>query len=97
MIDNNVLHAHSEQIDALLKLEGFQLPTVSAVLHYCHPNAFPIVDVNVEAACALLKEQHEMDFVNLNKPTLPASNTSVKNKKGKYLAFIVFINSTWLR
>ena len=37
-----------ELFRALIKAQGFQLPTVSAVFHFCHPNAFPIVGRNVE-------------------------------------------------
>ena len=90
-LPNDILKAHKTQFDQLLSLQGFQLPTVSAILHFCHPSDFPIVDTNVEAACALLKQRYPNDFAAIAEPTLPAANTSSDNKARKYLEFISFI------
>lgn len=88
----NILNAHKSQFEQLLKLQGFQLPTVSAIFHFCHPDHFPIVDVNVESACILLKESYPSDFEGFETPSLPAANTSTRNKEKKYLEFIKFID-----
>lgn len=90
-LPGDILKVHKVQFEKLLSLQGFQLPTVSAVFHFCHPNDFPIVDINVEAACALLKERYPDALKNIEEPSLPAANTSSKNKAEKYLAFIAFI------
>lgn len=90
-LPNDILKAHKTQFDQLLSLQGFQLPTVSAILHFCHPSDFPIVDTNVEAACALLKQRYPNDFSAVAEPSLPAANTSSANKAKKYLEFISFI------
>lgn len=89
---DNILKTHRTQFDKLLSLQGFQLPTVSAIFHFCHPEYFPIVDVNVESACSLLKDRSPKDFKDIEKPSLPAANTSSSNKAEKYLAFIKFIS-----
>ena len=89
---DDVLRHHRGLIEQLLGQQGFQLPTISAVLHFCHPNHFPIVDVNVQAACALLKARNEADFIELTAPKIPAGSTSTKNQLRKYGAFITFIN-----
>ncbi len=83
---------HADLFEKLISIQGFQLPTVSAVFHFCHPDHFPIVDVNVKAACALLKARFPHDFSVLEEPILPAPNTSVRNKMEKYAAFIAFIS-----
>jgi hypothetical protein len=90
---NDAIINHSATIKSLLELEGFQLPTVSAILHFCHPNDFPIVDVNVQAACALLKERQSSDFDVEIAPRLPAANTSPENKIDRYRHFIQFIDT----
>jgi hypothetical protein len=77
---------------AMIEIEGFQLPTVSAVFHFCHPAAFPIVDRNVESACRMLKEEHEDVFSDMQLPRLPSASTSGKNKLRKYQSFIAFID-----
>ena len=82
---------HHSLFEQLISLQGFQLPTVSAVFHFYHPSHFPIIDVNVEAACALLKQRFPNDFARFVAPVLPAPNTSVTNKLNKYAAFIAFI------
>lgn len=76
----------------LIAMQGFQLPTVSAVFHFCHPRNFPIVDRNVESACAILKDRNPNDFSEVEGPRLPAPNTTAKNKLAKYRSFIVFID-----
>lgn len=89
---DDVLHHHRGLIQQLLEQQGFQMPTISAVLHFCHPKCFPIVDRNVEAACALLKTRYEADFTELTAPKIPAGNTSTENQLQKYEAFITFLN-----
>jgi hypothetical protein len=76
----------------LIGTQGFQLPTVSAVFHFCHPRAFPIVDRNVESACAILRDRHPSDFSHLEAPRLPAATTTAKNKLAKYRSFIAFLD-----
>jgi hypothetical protein len=75
-----------------MERQGFQLPTLSAVFHFCHPNDFPIVDTNVEAACRLLANWYPGDFGGLEIPRLPVSQTSPANKLRKYRAFIAFLD-----
>jgi len=77
---------------SMLDQKGFQLPTISAVFHFCHPRSFPIVDRNVKAACEILKHAHASDFEGLKVPKLPAPMTSPINKLEKYRAFIAFID-----
>ena len=77
---------------ALIGIQGFQLPTVSAVFHFCHPRNFPIVDRNVESACAILKDRNPADFSDLEGPKLPAATTTAKNKLAKYRLFIAFLD-----
>lgn len=88
----NAMESHGPLLHRLLSLQGFQLPTASAVMHFCRPNCFPIVDRNVEAACCLLQERFPEDFALLATPKLPGPNTSAQNKTVKYLDFIAFIN-----
>ena len=76
----------------LLSLQGFQLPTVSAVLHFFHPAHFPIVDRNVQSACELLIRQHPESFAGYAPPVMPAPGTSIDNKLKKYLDFIRVID-----
>jgi hypothetical protein len=86
----DVFGNHADYFNALIQQQGFQLPTVSAVFHFCHRDRFPIVDVNVEAACVLLKEQYPAEFP-MSAPRLPAPSTSPANKLAKYRDFISFI------
>ncbi|PIE48164.1 MAG: hypothetical protein CSA42_00270 [Gammaproteobacteria bacterium] len=77
---------HVDLFGKLLEIEGFQLPTVSAVLHFCHPAFYPIVDRNIESACnSLLKEIPDS---GITKPELPASTTTTDDKLSKYRQFI---------
>ena len=84
--------SHTDFFKQLVSIQGFQLPTTSAVFHFCHPHHFPIVDVNVKAACGLLKERYPRDFADIEAPLLPAPNTSALNKLSKYRGFLVFID-----
>jgi len=83
---------HRELFEQLISVQGFQLPTVSAVFHFCHAGHFPIVDVNVKTACTLLKERYPKEFSNCEAPLLPAPNTSAINKLKKYSVFVTFID-----
>lgn len=87
----NVSESHVTLINELLELQGFQLPTVSAVLHFCHPGTYPIVDRNIEAACGLLANEYPEELTEAP-PALPASTTSSNNKLKKYRSFISFLN-----
>lgn len=89
---SEILKNHDRDFKKLLETEGFQLPTVSAIFHFCHPSYFPIVDKNVAKACALLKETYRTEFSCVETPSLPAPNTSLRNKINKYIEFIKFIN-----
>jgi len=84
--------SHTHLFKQLISIQGFQLPTVSAVFHFCHPHRFPIVDIYVKAACGLLKKRYPRDFASLEAPLLPAPNTSAQNKLSKYNGFVAFID-----
>jgi len=88
----DIFSNHKALFKQLILFQGFQLPTVSAVFHFCHTDHFPIVDSNVEAACALLKERYPNDFANFKVPLLPKSYTFAENKLDKYSEFVLFIN-----
>jgi hypothetical protein len=88
----DVLSRHYDTLTRLLGIGAFQLPTVSAILHFCHPRYFPIVDINVTRACALLKRRHPSDFKGLVPPQLPAHSELASNKIEKYRYFIRFID-----
>lgn len=88
----DIFNNHRKLFEQLILVQGFQLPTVSAVFHFCHAGCFPIVDVNVKAACAILKERYPSEFSNYEAPQLPAPNTSAINKLKKYSAFVNFID-----
>ncbi|UWF51526.1 hypothetical protein NYP20_11390 [Pseudomonas sp. N3-W] len=75
----------------LVTIQGFQLPTVSAVFHFCHPEHFPIVDKNVQAACKALIDRSP-ELAGYKYPQLPASGTSAANKLKKYRQFIQVID-----
>jgi hypothetical protein len=72
--------------------QGFDLPTVSAVFHFCHPTRFPIVDRNVEAACIVLKRRDRAEFRGLEAPRLPYAKLSGAMKLARYRAFITFVD-----
>ena len=78
----------------LIEQEGFQLPTVSAVFHFSHPRAFPIVDVNVARACAILKKEFSARFKGISAPRLPSPKTSSSDKLARYHDFMKFIDMT---
>lgn len=80
----------------LINIKGLDLPTTSAIFHFCFPDQFPIVDVNVETACKWLFEK-EKEFSNNQEPKLPASNTSWENKLEKYIVFVDFIKKINLK
>jgi len=79
--------------ERLLDIEGFQLPTVSAVFHFCHPHVHPIVDRNIKAACDLLAAEFTNELNGVPLPMLPAANTSTRNKLVKYRGFISFLSA----
>jgi hypothetical protein len=81
---------HVDLFGKLLEIEGFQLPTVSAVLHFCHPAFYPIVDRNIESACNSLLEK--IPDSEITKPKLPVSTTTTNNKLTKYRQFISCLN-----
>lgn len=85
----SLLDSDAKLFERLLSVKGFQLPTISAVFHFCHPESFPIVDRNIEAACALLSDEFDEELV----PVLPAYTTSAQNKLSKYKAFIQFLTN----
>lgn len=82
---------HKGCFKQMLQLEGFQLPTVSAVFHFCYPDWYPIVDRNIAAACGLLRIGFPYELTE-TLPPLPAGATSSSNKLQKYQKFIVFLN-----
>ncbi len=88
----NVSKRHVAMLNELLEIQGFQLPTASAVLHFCHPDTYPIVDRNIEAACGLLANEFPEELTDAP-PSLPASTTSNSNKLEKYRSFISFLRS----
>lgn len=71
--------------------QGFQLPTISAVFHFCHPESFPIVDKNIQAACKALIDRNP-ELTKYKHPKLPAPGTSAANKLKKYRQFIQVID-----
>lgn len=86
----DIFSNHESLFNDLISVQGFQLPTVSAVFHFCSPESFPIVDRNVEGACKLLKERYPRHFANFDAPRLPT--LSAGNKLTYYRNFITFIN-----
>ena len=83
---------HIKLFNDFIMVKGFQLPTISAVLHFCHPKTYPIVDRNVVAACSLLLKKFPDELKDYPLPKLPVSTTTPKNKLEKYRAFITFLN-----
>ncbi len=88
----NVSDEHISIFERFIDIKGFQLPTISAVFHFCHPKAYPIVDRNIEAACGLLSKEFPCEFDEGSIPSLPAATTSSKNKLSKYRVFIAFLD-----
>jgi hypothetical protein len=72
-------------------IQGFQLPTISAIFHFSHPSSFPIVDRNVQAACKILIDRNQ-ELANLDYPTIPASSASSRKKFEKYRHFVQVID-----
>ena len=87
----NVSEKHVELFNSFIDIKGFQLPTVSAVFHFCHPGIYPIVDRNIAAACNLLQKKFTDEFDENDVTSLPAVTTSSKNKLSKYRTFIKFL------
>ncbi|MFM9380229.1 hypothetical protein [Pseudomonas sp. UV AK001] len=77
--------------NTLVATQGLQLPTISAVFHFCHPDHFPIVDRNIQAACKALIDQSPA-LSGYEYPELPAPGTSAANKLKKYRQFIKVID-----
>ena len=77
--------------NTLVATQGFQLPTISAIFHFCHPDHFPIVDRNIQAACKALIDQSPA-LAGYEYPELPAPGTSAANKLKKYRKFIQVID-----
>lgn len=75
----------------LVAIQGFQLPTISAVFHFSHPESFPIVDRNVQAACEILIDRNS-ELSGYECPMIPAPGTSAANKLKKYRYFIQVID-----
>jgi hypothetical protein len=82
-------------IKGLLELDGFRLATVSAVCHFCHPKLFPIVDINIQAACLPLKSIYPDYFEGLQPPRLPADRTYADSMAiiERYREFKAFIDA----
>lgn len=74
----------------IIEVEGFQLPTVSALFHFCHPKHYPIVDRYVAAACKNLQS-----LCRMNAPTIPSPSVSKEDKLRSYGEFIKFIDHVW--
>lgn len=89
---DDVFASLTPQFEELIEQPGFQLPTVSAILHFSHPEAFPIVDVNVEHSCQFLYKENEQDFPGLKTPKLPLYIDSKESKLQKYKHFIKFLD-----
>jgi hypothetical protein len=89
--EQDPLRNHVEPLTTLLGIHGFGLPTASAVLHFCHPARSPIVDIKVEAACAILKSRYATEFESAA-PKLPRTS-SPRNSIAKYRKFIGFIDT----
>jgi hypothetical protein len=88
----DVLGIVQQSVTTMLDLQGFQLPTISAILHFCHPTHFPIVDVNIEVACALLESRSAADFASIAVPSLPRPHKRPAAKIDHYRGFIRFLS-----
>jgi len=75
---------YKEIFAKLIEVDGFQLPTVSAFFHFIHPERFPIVDRNVEAACQVLLPPD-------TQIRLPQHSQKADKKYESYLNFIACI------
>lgn len=89
---DNIFANLAPQFMELIEQPGFQLPTVSAIFHFSHPEAFPIVDINVEHSCRFLYENNKQDFPGLKAPKLPMHSDSEEMKLDKYKGFIKFLD-----
>jgi hypothetical protein len=89
---NEVRGVQAALMTRLLGIQGFRLATASAVMHFCHPSHFPIVDVNVAAACALLKAQYNGDFEGFEVPRIPHYQGNPDAVIVAYRRFISFID-----
>src|SRR6267142_1235754 len=93
MIDPaDLLGTVRQSVMTMLNSQGFQLPTTSAILHFCHPKHFPIVDVNIEAACALIETRSASQFASIPVPSLPRPHKRPLAKIEHYLGFIRFLS-----
>lgn len=92
VLPGDPLRNYEAPVLKLLEIEGFQLPTVSAVLHFCHPASFPIVDVNVQAACKLMQSRYPLEFEGLTLPKLPWPQAKTVAKLESYRCFIRFLS-----
>lgn len=90
--ENSLFEEHERLFKQLIEVQGFQLPTVSAVFHFCHPRHFPIVDRNVARACALLKVNHSENFIELPLPVLPKPHENKDAKLVRYRDFVAFLS-----
>jgi hypothetical protein len=92
--DNRLGHDFEGVFNALLKMEGLQLPTVSAIFHFCYPSQYPIVDRWIAASCELLVERYGQVLGSFpcQAPRLPAPNASEENKLKKYKDFISLLD-----
>lgn len=82
------------QFKELIGQAGFQLPTVSAIFHFSHPETFPIVDINVEHSCRFLYENNKQHFHDTDAPPrLPTHGDTEDVKLEKYKRFIKFLDS----
>lgn len=91
--DIGVQNGNVALFEQLINTTGFQLPTVSAVFHFSHPNAYPIVDKITTRACTRIHENHPDEFPNINAaPTLPAQMAGAAHKLECYRNFIEFLN-----
>jgi hypothetical protein len=70
--------------ERLVGFDGFELPTVSAVFHFCFPDRYPIVDRNIETACKALCNGLD---TGEPPPALPAYAASAERKWTAYRTF----------
>jgi len=80
---------HKALFIKLITIDSFELPTVSAVFHFCYPEHFPIVDKYIAEACRFLKKDSKM---RLAAPKLPYVNDAVISKFNRYRDFAKFLN-----
>ena len=79
----------------LLAVQGIQLPTASAYLHFCHPEHCPIVDRNIQSACEILFITHP-DRYTLGLPRLPSQSATSDSKVQSYNSLKLFLDETRL-